>query len=49
MEFCTEPPVFVVVPTLCVGAVEARGLDNSVAERPEVDALLAGGKAKTTR
>ncbi len=40
MDFCIEPQVFDVLPRLCVGVVEARGIDNSVAERPEVDALL---------
>lgn len=39
MEFRIEPQVFDVLPRLCVGVVEARGADNSVA-RPEVDALL---------
>ncbi len=39
MEFRIEPQVFDVLPRLCVGVVEARGVDNSVA-RPEVDALL---------
>ncbi len=39
MEFRIEPQVFDVLPGLCVGLVEARGVDNSVA-RPEVDALL---------
>ena len=39
MDFCIEPQVFDVLPTLCVGVVEVRGLDNSVAERREVDTL----------
>ncbi len=39
MDFRIEPQVFDVLPGLCVGLVEARGVDNSVA-RPEVDALL---------
>ncbi len=39
MEFRIDPQVFDVLSRLCVGVVEARGVDNSVA-RPEVDALL---------
>ncbi len=40
MDFCIDPQVFDVLPALCVGVVEVRGLDNSVEARPEVDALL---------
>lgn len=39
MDFEISREVFGVLPTLCVGVVEAHGIDNAPA-RPEVDALL---------
>ncbi|MGN0287036.1 MAG: B3/4 domain-containing protein [Atopobiaceae bacterium] len=39
MDFIIDPEVHKVLPTLCVGIVEAHGIDNSKAQ-PQVDAML---------
>jgi DNA/RNA-binding domain of Phe-tRNA-synthetase-like protein len=40
IPFTIDPAVREALPGICVGVVEARGVDNSLPDRPEVDALL---------
>ncbi len=49
IPFRIDPAVEEALPGICVGLVEARGVDNSVADRPEVNTLLDEAVARAEK